>query len=174
MSTPQVLNEEAIAVLKRRARKLADREVKVDARIEAAQVVHARRGELALGFSVDSVREVRRVPVSPLPEAPTGVVGFFQVRGQPFALADLQALEGRGAPSLGGTEALAVLVEFEGRPLGVVIDEIVGVRTVFEDEVRDGDADPEGRVFAYATPDFLNVIDIPSLFAHAALKWTGS
>jgi len=174
MRPPQLPGEQAIALLKQRARKLAGREVKADAREEATRVVHARRGALALGFKVGAVREVRRVTVSTLPEAPSGVVGFFQVRGQPFALADLQALEGHGSPEPAGADALAVLLELEGRPLGVVIDEIIGVRTVYQDEVRDADGDPDGRVFAYATPDFLNVIDIPRLFAHPALKWTGT
>ncbi|MFP4601142.1 MAG: chemotaxis protein CheW [Persicimonas sp.] len=162
-------------VLKQRAAKLASRERDRAERRVLEEVITVSRSQVRLGIAMDNAREVRRVQVTKVPGAPSAVEGLFQVRGECHSLYDLHAsFFGRPKPLGHGDSALAVIVEVGERTLGLRIDEVLGPRTVYEDELqRDNDARKLDFV-SHLTRDVLNIIDVERLFAQIASPGAGS
>jgi len=83
-------------------------------------------GDRALMLSAEIVREVAEVvPITPLPQVPAAVLGVGTHRGMPVTILDARRLIGV-APQGTGPGAL-VLCEVQGRRVGLVVDDVLGV-----------------------------------------------
>jgi chemotaxis signal transduction protein len=157
------------AVLRERARRLAERVLDaVDDEIHATVIV-TMRGEAQLGFPIDAVREARTVRVTRLPNAPAHIAGLVPIHGQVYALVDPDASRGSTKPiAHGGATPAVIVAPGNGRAvIAVRIDEIVGPRTVFRRELDRHPRERGGSIVGDITLDGLEIIDIERLMALA-------
>lgn len=162
------------ALLRERARSLAERRLETVHRDVLEHVIAVRRGRSSFGVPIGAVEEVRRVRVVPVPGAGGHAPAIFALRGRIHGLVDLQALT--GAPEIAtGAETLALVAAgADGRTLGLRIDEVVGPRTVLADEVDRARRDRRLGFVAAVTTDCLEVIDVAALFEECARPRAGS
>jgi len=120
-----------LAVLEARARHYArSQDAEQGARLE---IIVFRRAETRYALPVAALREVREVAgFQALPGASATVPGAFAYRGEILSLHDLAAFLGSSAE----LPDWSLVVEHEGRRLGILADEIQGVEEVFIDEIR--------------------------------------
>lgn len=153
-------------VLEERARALAAR--RVDERREPLlTVVAVRAGGQLFGLPLAALAEVAPMrPIAHLAALPPWLPGLVQVRGELVSVLDLAhwfQVPGTPAP-----RNLA-LVSHRRRLLALLVDEVLGARVVYADEVagellRDHEA--RGRPVRTVTRDLMLVLDPERLFAH--------
>lgn len=153
-------------VLEERARALAAR--RVDERREPLlTVVAVRAGGQLFGLPLSALAEVAPMrPIAHLSALPPWLPGLVQVRGELVSVLDLAhwfQVPGTPAP-----RNLA-LVSHRRRLLALLVDEVLGARVVYADEVagellRDHEA--RGRPVRTVTRDLMLVLDSERLFAH--------
>ncbi len=86
-----------------------------------------RLGAARLALPALAVREVHMLPLlSPLPQAPSFVVGILDLRGAIVPVIDLNARLGQPSPPLQTSDALIVL-DWNGAPLALLVNEILAV-----------------------------------------------
>jgi chemotaxis signal transduction protein len=158
--------EERREILERQASALAGRARRgvTEARERVAETVVARRAELSFAFPVEAVAEIRRVTVSVLPHATEVLRGLFQIRGQPYCLADLGPFFDV-APTPRPADTLVILLT--GRPgsLGLVVDEILASRTLFADDLDTGLKRGRATFVRSVTRDLVHLVDVEILLS---------
>jgi purine-binding chemotaxis protein CheW len=90
-----------------------------------------RCGELRLGVRSEHVREVTRMgALTPLPRAPSFILGVVGHRGQVLPLVDLLRFlqQGESRPT---TRSRLFVSEHQGQAAGFLADQIVGLRRIF-------------------------------------------
>lgn len=93
-------------------------------------------GEEIFAIDIMRIQEiVRPLPVTPVPKAPFGMVGVFNLRGRVLPLFDLRSRFGL-PPGTSQADTRFLIVTLEGRPLGLVVDRVHEVRTVRRRELR--------------------------------------
>jgi chemotaxis signal transduction protein len=158
------------ALLKARSRQMAGR-VMEQAELERfGHVIVVRRGTTHLGVPIDSAQEVRSVEVAVLPRATEVVLGLFQVRGQVHSLIDVGPFFDVASPLDHGERALVVLVAGTPGVVGMRIDEVLGPRELYVEEI-----DRElhgGRIdfVSHVTTDLLQVVDVNAMLSMPALR----
>ena len=153
-------------ILDKRADNMSARRGGVEEREVLSDVIVARRGDILLGFPVQTVREVRKNYAIPLAHGNEIVVGLFQARGQINSLVDIVSL--LGVSTTGGKtrkKSYIVHVSWQARDLGVVVDELVGRRELYRDEVAAGHEEERGAIVSSITRDLVSLIDIKALFS---------
>jgi chemotaxis signal transduction protein len=155
--------QEIEGLLRERARRLSERRAQSVQREVLDTVVVARRNESAFGFPVHSVREVQLVEPEPIPHATAVVVGSFQVRGQLRCLIDMQPLISRAGPQRNEPIGLAVTVTGPPGEVSVGVDEIIGTRIVYRDEIADDLANRSASFISAVTKDLLSIVDVQEL-----------
>lgn len=161
------IDESALRViLDKRKELISGRRERYVKRDTLSDVVISRRGEIAFGFPVESVKEVRKNYSVPLVHGNQVVVGLFQARGQIHTLVDIlplidQTITGQAALDGGYIMHLTC----EKRDVGVVVDEIVGCRTLYLDEIASGRADDSNGIVSSISKDLVSVIDVKALFS---------
>jgi len=91
-------------------------------------------------------RVLRVVEVSPLPKAPSTVLGVINLYGQIIPVLDLQRRFGRSSNKYGLTSFLLV-ARTNRRRLALLVDEVVGVQEVAADSVTAPEAVLPGIAF---------------------------
>lgn len=158
--------------LRERARRLAARDNDAHDPAIVAHVVAVRRARSLLGFPILRVGEVRDVRVTRLPRLDHRhhVCGLFQLRGQVHCLVDIQPFIGASEELQHGDITLAVLVEGPHGPLGVRVDEVLGVRAIDARELDPSERERRLAFVSCVTRDCVEVIDVDMLFASAELS----
>lgn len=156
----------AEALLRERARQLASRRHQRDQRRVYREVVTVRRRRTRLALPTAQLREVRPVKVSKVPGAADHVQGLFQVRGECFCLYDLPELVGSSATLEHRATTMAVLVECARHTVALRINEIIGPRTVYADELAEHDGERRLAFVDAVTRDVLNVVNVQSLLTY--------
>ncbi len=90
-----------------------------------------RCGELRLGVRSEFVREVTRVgPLTPLPRAPSFVLGVVGHRGQVLPLIDLLRFlqQGESKPT---PRSRLFISELNGQVVGFLADQVIGLRRIY-------------------------------------------
>jgi purine-binding chemotaxis protein CheW len=130
--------EQALAVLDRRARRLAEVPPAPPA-ADRVEVLVFRLGEERYALPTDRVLEVARPgEPTPVPGAPEVLAGVVNLRGEVLPVFDLGQLLRREKVSPGGRARLLVLGE--DRPeLAALVDEVEAVTLLDEKEVHPGD-----------------------------------
>ncbi len=91
------------------------------------QWVVFRLAEHEYALRLESVSEVlRMVAITPLPEAPAWLAGVINLRGHVIAVTDLRLRLGLPAPTPGLNTPI-IVVEADGRQLGLIADSVVEV-----------------------------------------------
>ncbi len=146
-------------MMSRRRESHAEREVQAD-------VIVSRSGDAMLGFPVEFVKEVHKNYAIPLAHGTDIVVGLFQSRGQVYALVDILPLLGQtaaGRTALGS--GFIVLLSYEKREIGVVVDELAGRRIIYQDEIARGHDEDNSGIIASISKDLVSIIEMKALFA---------
>jgi chemotaxis signal transduction protein len=152
------------ALLRERARKLAQ-SVQADAATPLHRVIAVRRGRAVWGLLNPAVKEVRRVRICALPHTPPTITGLFHVRGRAFCALDLQPLVGAPAPLEHDEECLVAMLEGPEGRAGLRIDEVLGAREVFAEDLRPGLDDGALEFVIAVTKDLTSIIDVPRLLS---------
>ena len=89
------------------------------------------------GVSTYSVKEIFLLPeLTPIPEAPPGIVGVIDVRGHILPVMDLNIRFGGGGDRYPLTDHVVVL-EQEERDLGIIVNQVYEVRNIAQAETVD-------------------------------------
>jgi purine-binding chemotaxis protein CheW len=122
-----------------------------DERIQLATFVV---GEAILGIDLMRVREiVRGVRASPVPGAPTGMSGIVNLRGKVLSVFDLRPRF--GVPAGSDREPHVLIVELDGRRVGIAVDEVKEAVAVARRDLRFGAgvlSGEAGRIFVGIWP----------------------
>lgn len=90
------------------------------------QLLIVASGGIHYGLESHLVREVAHTgPVTPLPGAPTYVIGLFNLRGDLVTLVDLAAR--LGTPRSQVSDPAIVVLSADGRTMGLEVDEVLEV-----------------------------------------------
>lgn len=158
------MSRDRAEILKQRARALAQRP-EVSTRLPLVRVVSLRAGGQLFGVPVGAVDVLLPVrPVAHLPDLPPWLPGLVQVRGDMVSVLDLA--QWFKVPEASAPKVLA-LIHHDGRRLAVSVDEVVGFRDVFPDELAGGLADStRARPVLGVTRDLQILLDVAALFSH--------
>ncbi len=156
------------SLLRERSAGLAAREQTITHRAIHADVVVVRRGSVLLAFPVAVLQEIRSVECVLVSHATAWIPAFFQVRGRIGTLCDLQPFFGTSVAEP-ISRATVAMVDFEGRVLGVRVDEVIGPRIIYEDECTEGLQGREVPFLSAVTRDLVLVIDPLRLFQRPEL-----
>lgn len=101
-----------------------------------SELIAFRLGAQEFCIDVTDVREIRGwSPATPLPHAPTFVLGVINLRGAVLPVIDLAGrLE--MAPAEPGARHVIVVVEIERRVLGLLVDAVSDILSVSTEEMR--------------------------------------
>ena len=101
-----------------------------------AKMLSVRIHEQDFALDIGAVREIRGwTPATPLPHAPPYVLGMVNLRGAVVAILDLGARLGLAA-SEPGPSSVVVVVEVEGRTVGLLVDAVSDIVTVPADMIQ--------------------------------------
>lgn len=162
-------DDRKLRLLRERAQELAARDDNVATRPIVARVVVVETGREAYGIPVEAIREiVKATPIAPLPGLPSHLPGVAAVRGELVSVVDLGEMNGRGRTGLG---ALFAILDAPQGPVALRIENVVGIRDVYEDEIADALAHKAGAdSFVYSvTRDFVGLVDAPALLGNERL-----
>lgn len=164
---------DAEELLRRRAADLAARRLEAEEREILGDVVVVRREGVLLGTPLSTTSEVRNVEVVALPGSGSVVNGVFHIRGNVFSLVDLAQFFGDAAPIRHGEETPVVVISGSPGDLGLRIDEIVGPRRIFVDEIDDGLQRRKLSFVEHITHDLVHILDIEALTTSQEVQITG-
>jgi purine-binding chemotaxis protein CheW len=92
-----------------------------------------------LALDLMRLREiVRPLPITPVPQAPQGMVGVVELRGEILPMFDLRVCFGLPARVGGVEDVRHLMVRLDGRSLGLVVDGMDEVVNVERTQVRSG------------------------------------
>lgn len=151
-------------ILEERARALATPPQAATAR-DTVDVLVINIAAERYAIRIEQVREVRPVEaLTPVPDLPAMWGGLVNLRGVLCPVLDTARYLGLDAADDG--ERHIVLVASSGLVVGLLADEVVGLRRLSPGEIRpplEADSDGVHRVVDGVTPDLLLVIDAEAL-----------
>lgn len=160
----------AEAQLRERAKKLAAHTLRKAVREVVAEVIVVRRERSMLALPILCVEEVREVRVTRLPHRSRFVCGLFSLRGRVCSLVDVQPLVGAADEVGHGDRALVALVRGPRGTLGLRVDEVLGPRVVYGDELDTSHRDRQLDIVARVTRDCVEIVDMDALFASETVR----
>ena len=99
-------------------------------KVAEVELFRLRVGDASFAVESGLVQEVVRTPpITPLPGAPTFLVGVAAHRGDVVAIVDMARLLGRGETHLGDRSRMAV-AKADGMVVGLLADEVLGLARV--------------------------------------------
>lgn len=174
MEQEATMDQDAIrTVLRRRADALARRENTVERRAEFLAVTVAVRGGVRFAVPTSSVLEVRSVRATVLPQANAVVQGLFVWQGSAVGLTDLASTLGAKVQDEVTDRLMVLIVHCGGHTTGIRIDDILGTRMVYRDEIDTGSVAGVQPWIIAMTKDVLLVIDPDRLSQDASVKLGG-
>jgi purine-binding chemotaxis protein CheW len=103
-------------------------------------LVTFRVGTELFGVPISAVQEIVRVPaIARIPQSPEFVEGVINLRGRVITVIDMRKRLGQSATQVGGEasrKARILVVEAEGRLVGVIVDEVAEVLRLAEDQTE--------------------------------------
>ncbi len=160
-------------LMRQRAADLAARRLKAEEREIHGEVVVVRRRDVLLATPTSATKEVRTVEVVGLPGSGSVVNGIFHIRGGVFSLVDLARFFGEASSIRHGDRTPVAVISGSPGNLGLRIDEVVGPRQVFVDEIDDG-LQKRGLSFvSHITHDLVHILDIEALIALPEVQISG-
>jgi purine-binding chemotaxis protein CheW len=134
-------------------------------------VLTVRVGTESYGIDIDHLTEVRPpVDVTPVPDLPPIWAGLTNLRGVLYPVLDMARYLGSESTAEG--DRVLLLVSSATLTVGLLADEIVGLRSVVPAEVEsplETDTDAARGLVSGITPDFLLLLDMEVLLGDARL-----
>jgi chemotaxis signal transduction protein len=161
-----ILDSAAADILRRRAREIAQRELETENRGIHGHLIVVRREDALYGFPIEAVEEVRRIQLTHLPGATGAIQGLFHLRGEILSLIDLSSFATSVARPEHGDSLLALVLSAGGKMIGIRIDEAIGSRVVYRDELNPGAGGGTNGLVSALTRDVVEIIDCNALFNH--------
>lgn len=95
-------------------------------------------GRKHYAISVTRVKEILPLTqLTPVPNAPNGVLGMTLIRGEVVVVVDMQSvLEGYTRPEDGLEQVKILLCEFEDKKIAFCVDQVIGIHRVEEEQVH--------------------------------------
>jgi len=104
---------------------------------EVVQLINFRLRDEEFGVDIGSVKEITRVAdITPIPEAPSFIRGVTNLRGQVIAVIDLAQQFRLAAQEKLPDSARIVVTEFNGRTVGMLVDEAPGVLKIAGENIE--------------------------------------
>jgi purine-binding chemotaxis protein CheW len=104
--------------------------------VEEIELLSFRIGGEEYALMVDDVREVLKiVPMTMVPNAPAFILGVMSLRGKITPIVDLCKRLGL-QPGVRDEKSRIIVVSTEEEDVGLVVDRVTGVLTVFPDEIK--------------------------------------
>lgn len=101
------------------------------------QLVIFRLRDEEFGVAISEVREiVRMMDITHIPEAPGFIEGVINLRGQVIAVIDLAKQFGLQAQEGFSKTARIVVVEVQGKTIGLIVDEVPEVRRILQENIE--------------------------------------
>ena len=101
-----------------------------------AELISVRIGGQQFALDIMAVREIRGWSAStPVPHAPSYVMGMINLRGVVLAVVDLSARLGLGACTP-DSSSVVVVAHINGVPVGLLVDAVCDIIQVTEDMVQ--------------------------------------
>jgi chemotaxis signal transduction protein len=157
---------------RQRSRSLTGRSQETLERDLFDHVIVARRGGVLLAVPVAAASEVRQVECVPVPGGGDVVAGVFQVRGRVYGLVDLAPFFAQPEASTAGGGSFALMVTGEAGQLGLRVDEPIGLRHVWSDELDDGLGEHQLEFVSRVTRDLVHILDVEALMTSPAVRVT--
>jgi purine-binding chemotaxis protein CheW len=152
------------AKLRQRAERLARQAHQGALRRPDVSVAVLAVGGERLGIPVDGLREiVKAPPIAPLPGLPSWIAGIVQIRGELISVAHLGRMF---EIETDANPAFLAIVEHQGRPVGLLADDLLGLREIFGDEIAEKFEETAGdssRPVRATTRDLLAILDLQRL-----------
>lgn len=161
---------EVEAVLLERSRQFAALRLEEQTRETLLDVIVVRRVQSVFGFPIRSVVEVRHATCTRVPHRSPFVCGVFQLRAELQCLVDVQPYIGPATELEHGGRSLALLVRGRAGVLGIRIDQVLGPRTLYIDELDTGRRDRHLEFVTHITQDCVEVVDVETLLASPCLR----
>lgn len=165
------MDDRSRELLMERARELAARAQTRERTAVGELVALVRVGGEQMALPASAVRGVLRAPaITPVPGLPAWMPGLVQLRSRILSVVDPTLLFGLSADT---TRNYLTLLEYERRPLGLLVVEVAGVRQIYADEIveQSNVTLGEGAMpVSFTTRDLTTVLDIERLFALADLR----
>ncbi len=159
--------------LLQRTARLAERQLEHTSRVPAHEVIVVRIGQTLVGAPVLATNEARRVQVVRCPGATEIVIGVFQIRGRTFGLVNLDPIfHSQTQKHVEKTNLVLVLSGGPGE-LGILIDEVLGFREVFADEIDESAPHGDIQFVSDITRDLVHILDVESLLASPVVRLCG-
>jgi purine-binding chemotaxis protein CheW len=154
-------------LLRLRARRFAEPPAPETA--STVSVLVCGRGPVRYGLELAELSELCAFrECTPIPDAPAGLVGVMNVRGEIRSVVDLRALSGLPADD-GSAGYLVVLRRMQGA-IGFRMDRIEDVRRIESRDLRPvsqgGDVSADRRFAKSITVDRILVIDVERVLSH--------
>ncbi|ADG13438.1 chemotaxis protein CheW [Methanocaldococcus infernus] len=109
---------------------------------DTMKIVVFKLGKNEYGLEVEEVREVlklKKSDITPLPNAPSYVVGVTNIRGEITPIIDLKGKLGiyndYGEEEGKKDEILIMVVEIEGQTFGIIVDGVNDVMQITKDQI---------------------------------------
>ncbi|WP_456472193.1 chemotaxis protein CheW [Methanocaldococcus sp.] len=108
---------------------------------ESMKIVVFRLGKNEYGLEVEEVREVlklKKSDITPLPNAPSYIVGVTNIRGEITPIIDLKGKLGAYDYEERDTkkdEILIMVVEIDGQTFGIIVDGVNDVMQITKDQI---------------------------------------
>ena len=104
---------------------------------EEVQLVAFRLRDEEFGVEIGQVREIVRItPITHVPEAPAFIEGVINLRGQVLAVIDLAKQFGLPPEEKLPATARVVVVELQGRTVGMLVDEVPEVLRIPKENIE--------------------------------------
>jgi purine-binding chemotaxis protein CheW len=104
---------------------------------EVVQLINFRLRDEEFGVDIGSVKEITRVAeITHIPEAPSFIQGMTNLRGQVITVIDLAEQFRLAARAELPDSARIVVTEFNGRTVGMLVDEVPGVLKIAEEDIQ--------------------------------------
>ncbi len=104
---------------------------------EVVQLISFRLRDEEFGVDIGSVREITRVAdITHIPEVPSFIRGVTNLRGQVVAVIDLAEQFRLAAQEELPDSARIIVTEFNGRTVGMLVDEVPGVLKITEEDIE--------------------------------------
>lgn len=132
----EIAPEEKMAILRSRAKELSREREGTEAGADSFEVIEFLLTNETYAVETLFVREVYpMIELTPLPCTPAFVFGLINIRGQILTVIDMKGffdLPERGVTNLNKV----IVVRKDGMELGILADEIIGIRTIAAGEIR--------------------------------------
>jgi purine-binding chemotaxis protein CheW len=108
----------------------------MDERMGSAELISVRIGDQQFALDIMAVREIRGWTAStPMPHAPSYVMGMINLRGVVLAVVDLGARLGLGSRQP-DSSSVVVVAQINGVTVGLLVDAVCDIIQVSDDMVQ--------------------------------------